>query len=239
MNAVMAQRHWLDPLARRLLIATGQIDASQMRSNATAPLQKQALRETQPDTLAVERELMALRLRQNPGLAPRSAQEAALMADLGWRLDVNRATAADWLRLPHCTPHQVDLLLRLRSGGVQLSGPEDLQRLLEIDDDVLLCWLPLLVFRWYASEEPSRSDRLDLNHAPMDVLQRQFSAWPLERLECLVRERRRWPFQDLADLQERLVLPPTVVEELIGKVSFGAGPVGPALPPQTPRQRPA
>jgi hypothetical protein len=130
----------------------------------------------------------------------------------------------------------VDLLLRLRSGGVQLSGPEDLQRLLELEDELLLCWEPLLEFRWYGVEEPASSDRLDLNHAPMADLQRRLSAWPQGRLQRLMRERRRRPLQDLADLQERLALPPAAVEELIGKVCFGAGPAGPALPPPLPRQ---
>ena len=239
MEAAMAQRHWLDPLARRLLIATGQMDSPRPLSTGDSSSPEQGAEETQSDTLAVERELMALRLRQNPGLAPRNAQEVALMADLGWRLDVNRATAADWLRLPGCTTDQVDLLLRLRSGGVQLSGPEDLQRLLDLEDDVLLCWGPLLEFRWYGAEDPPRSDRLDLNHAPMVLLQRRLSAWPRGRLERLIRERRRRPLQDLADLQERLALPPAAVEELIGKVCFGAGPAGPALPPPLPRQRPS
>jgi hypothetical protein len=104
MEAAMAQRHWLDPLARRLLIATGQMDTPQPLSTGASSPPEQGAEETQDDTLAVERELMALRLRQNPGLAPRNAREVALMADLGWRLDVNRATAADWLRLPGCTP---------------------------------------------------------------------------------------------------------------------------------------
>ena len=33
------------------------------------------------------------------------------LAALGWRLDVNRATAADWRRLPGLTAVHVDLLL--------------------------------------------------------------------------------------------------------------------------------
>ena len=37
----------------------------------------------------------------------------------------------------------------------------------------------------------------------------------------LCRERRRSSFTDLADLQERLCLPASVVEALIGRVSFG------------------
>ena len=53
-----------------------------------------------------------------------------------------------------------------------------------------------------------------------------------------MRERRRRPLQDLADLQERLALPAAAVEELIGKVLFRcwssrSRPAAPAAPTQT------
>ena len=51
-----------------------------------------------------------------------------------------------------------------------------------------------------------------------------------ERRLRLLRERRRSPFQDLADLQQRLQLPAALIEELIGRVRFGQGPAGPELP---------
>jgi DNA uptake protein ComE-like DNA-binding protein len=46
----------------------------------------------------------------------------------------------------------------------------------------------------------------------------------------LLRERQRQPFQDLADLQQRLQLPPALVEQLIGRVRFSQGQAGPQLP---------
>ena len=45
-----------------------------------------------------------------------------------------------------------------------------------------------------------------------------------------MRERRRSGFKDLADLQERLCLPSSSVEALIGRVSFGSRRAGPSLP---------
>ena len=45
-----------------------------------------------------------------------------------------------------------------------------------------------------------------------------------------MRERRRAGFKDLADLQERLCLPASSVEVLIGRVSFGSRRAGPSLP---------
>ncbi len=225
----MAQRHWLDPLARKVLRAAGQLPEP---SRAPVPPPPAEEREASVERDAsVERELMALRLRHDPGCPLRTADEIAQAAALGWRLDVNRASAADWNRLSGITEQQVDLLLRLQSGGVQLSGPEDLQRLLDLSDTQLRLWLPVLAFRWYGEPAPPQAPpaQLDLNRAAAKQL--QALGLSDERLQRLVRERSRAPFQDLAELQQRLGLPPSVVEGWIGKVRFGAGPQGPVLPP--------
>ncbi|MFM7548072.1 MAG: hypothetical protein ACKO8I_04210 [Cyanobacteriota bacterium] len=216
----MARRHWLDPLARLLLQVTGQIPPDSTPSPEPQPLQQHE---------AVERDLLALKLRQNPGLRLADADELRHAAALGWRLDVNRATRADWLRLPGMGAEQVDLLLRLQAGGVQLSGAEDLQRLLDLPAGVVAAWLPLLEFRWYGEPPAAPSAaRLDLNRARLADL--QVLGLSAERSQRLLRERSRAPFRDLADLQQRLQLPPDLVERWIGKVRFGSGPIGPLLP---------
>jgi DNA uptake protein ComE-like DNA-binding protein len=215
----MAQRHWLDPLARHLLVATGLIPA--------APPQASSTDETET---AIERDLLSLKLQQNPALRLSSALEVQHAAALGWRLDVNRATATDWLRLPGITPDQVNLLLRLQRGGVQLTGAEDLGQALDLTLDQVADWLPLLDFRWY-SEPPNTataSARLDLNLASArELVELGLSS---ERCQRLLRERAREPFRDLADLQERLQLPSDLMERWIGKVRFGTAQAGPALP---------
>ena len=233
----MARGHWLDPLARSLLEATGQLPprprsaAAERPPEAIAPgLETSCAPE--PDDERLERELLELKLRQNPGLRLQTSAEVRHAAALGWRLDVNRATAADWCRLPGIAPAQVDLLLRLQRGGVQLSGPEDLQRLLELPADQLAAWQPLLLFRWYGEGAPQAPQpaAVDLNRAAPLELQRRLPQLDEARRQRLLRERQRGPFQDLADLQERLQLPPALVEELIGKVRFSQGPAGPDLP---------
>lgn len=221
----MGQKHWLDPLARRLLIASGQLkaaDAPRQQGSAIKPAAEAA-----PAT--VERDLLELKLKQQPGMRLHNATEVRLAAELGWRLDVNRATAADWLRLPGIGPDQVDLLMRLQAGGVQLSGSDDLQRLLDLPQAVLASWQPLLVFHWYG-EPPTAppAPRLDLNQASDQQL--QHLGLSAQRRSRLLRERARRPFQDLADLQQRLQLPPELIESWIGKVSFSPAPAGPTLP---------
>lgn len=225
----MARRHWLDPLARRLLVASGQLPATQPGA-ATASAGTQT--STQADQQGeIERELLALKLRQDPARPLHTAEEVHHAALLGWRLDVNRASASDWRRLPGIEAGQVDLLLRLQAGGVQLSGAEDLQRLLDLPQAQLQSWLPVLVFSWYG--QPALPNQaaitLDLNRAsPGQLAGLGLSA---ERRQRLLRERARRPFRDLADLQQRLHLPPDLVENWIGKVRFSASQAGPELPP--------
>jgi len=231
----MARRHWLDPIARQLLVASGQL--APLRPPRSAPVARGPGEQRGDDADAVvERELVALKLRQDPQRPLADAAEVRLAAELGWRLDVNRASAADWRRLPGLEPVQLDLLLRLQAGGVQLSGPDDLAQLLDLGPDQLQCWLPVLAFRWYGTPPPSASQAapLDLNRAGRKELE-SLGLSP-ERSARLLRERARRPFRDLADLQDRLQLPAALVEGWIGKVRFGNGPIGPVLPP---RQRPA
>ena len=225
----MARRHWLDPLARRLLAASGQLPSSHPQAQTRQPDPAPQAHQPERD---VERELVALKLRQSPNAPLSSALHVQLAAELGWRLDVNRATTTDWRRLPGLTTEQLDLLLRLQAGGVQLCGPEDLQRLLDLSPEQLQSWLPVLDFRWYGDAPPDRlsAPRLDLNRAGNDQL--RALGLPAERIDQLQRERGRQPFRDLADLQQRLQLPADLVERWIGKVCFGGAPPGPVLPPR-------
>lgn len=257
----MARGHWLDPLARKLLVATGQlppqagakpgaaaqptrlptdIAASSSEPHPAEPHtgQPHTAQPYNDDDLPelIERELLALKLNTDPQLRLRNAEEIRLAASLGWRLDVNRASAADWLRLPGLQPAQVDLLLRLQRGGVQLSGLDDLQQLLELPRQQLEQWEPLLLFRWYGdglaeiSQAGLRPRSVDLNRANGTQLERDLPQLNAERRQRLLRERQRAPYADLADLQQRLQLPAALIEELIGRVSFGRGPAGPELP---------
>ena len=193
----MARRHWLDPLARKVLQVMGDLPPDPVRPLRTA-------------SSSVQDQTPA------PSLA----------------IDVNRATAEQWRQLPGCSDAMIDQLLRLQQGGVQFSQLEDLAQLLDLSETVCDLWRPHLIFRWHgdAPTQPEQSV-LDLNAASPRLLASGL-AWPDDRLERLIAERRRKPFQHLADLQERLCLPPDVVEALIGRVCFGARPSGPSLPPR-------
>lgn len=198
----MARQHWLDPLARKLLQATGDLPPDPVKANQTA---KQTAKQ---------------KLSAPP--APAAT----------WSLDVNRATPEQWQKLPGCSEAMVDVLMRLQRGGVQFTQLDDLVLLLNLPHDLVERWTPHLVFRWHGDapvlpEQPP----LDLNAAAPTLLEQTLN-WPKPRLQRLIQERRLKPFEHLADLQERVCLPPDAVEQLIGRVSFGARPSGPSLPPR-------
>ena len=182
----MPRRHWLDPLARRVLQAAGQL----------------------PTPLA--------------STPPPPASPA-------WTIEVNRASREQWLQLPGCSENTADLLLRLQRGGVQFSSVEELFRLLEMPEQQSRSWEPHLVVHWHGDTSPQPpAAALDLNNASTEEL--QTLGWPEKRLQGLLRERRRNGFRDLADLQERLCLPASAIEALIGRVCFEARRAGPSLP---------
>ncbi|MAN18196.1 MAG: hypothetical protein CMN94_00195 [Synechococcus sp. EAC657] len=200
----MARRHWLDPLARKVLQAMGELPPD------PAPRVQEA---------------------RSPSLEPEAASAGSPSVD-SLCIDVNRASAEQWRQLPGCSDAMVDLLLRLQRGGVQFSQLEDLAQLLDLSEDLRDLWQPHLIFRWHGDAPPLPQPKpLDLNGASRAVLAGQLQ-WPNDRLERLMAERRRQPFKNLADLQERLCLPPDAVEALIGRVRFGARPAGPSLPPR-------
>ena len=192
----MARRHWLDPLARKVLQAMGDLPKDPARVDKT----------------------------------PWPAEESTVAPSCC--IDVNRATAEQWRQLPGCSEVMVDQLLRLQQGGVQFSQLGDLAQLLDISESLCEQWGPHLIFRWHG-DAPQLQEQtpLDLNAASATLLSIKL-LWPNERIERLITERRREPFQNLADLQERLCLPPAAVEALIGRVRFGARPAGPSLPPR-------
>ena len=207
----MSRRHWLDPLARQILKATGQLPLLKEKSNQTIKSQRES----------IDHELEELRQKQQSSKSVPSLY-----------IDVNRATASEWRQLPGCNEAMVQLLMRLQKGGVQLSGQEDLSKLLDLPEHIAKTWEPYLIFHWYGdSPSINESPLVDMNNANTSTLL-QILDWPKERVQRFIKERHRRPFENLADLQERLVLPPSTIEKLIGLVSFGAKAKGPKLPPR-------
>jgi signal peptide peptidase SppA len=101
---------------------------------------------------------------------------------------------------------------------------------IDLDDVRLRAWLPLLRFHWYGEPAAAAPAPLAINRATAAEMEGRLGLSP-ERCRRLLRERGHAPFRDLAELQQRLQLPASLVETWIGRVSFDPPRPGPARPP--------
>ena len=212
----MAKGHWLDPLARRLLQATGHLS----RYSVAA-----ATSEQDDHDEAVELELLSLKLHQNPCLALSDEASVQRAAQLGVQVDVNRAPAAQWLLLPGMHWQWIDQLLQLRT---YIHDLVELEQQLGVPPALLRLWQPILVFRPYG-DHPQLPPLIDVNGASGNQLSNLLGP-DAGLVALLLRERQRGQFLGLADLQSRLRLPDPVMLTLAGRLYYGRGPIPPDLP---------
>ena len=215
----MAKGHWLDPLARRLLQATGHLPRRQ--AAATAPG-----RDDHGE--AVELELLSLKLHQNPWLPFPDGASVQRAARLGVQLEVNSAPASQWRRLPGMRWQWVDQLLQLQRRGAHLNDVAELGQRLGVSPALLALWRPVLVFRCRGSR-PRLPPLVDVNGADAQELSGLPGLDP-QQVALLLRERQRGRFRSLVELQSRLRLPDAVMAALAGQLHCGRGPVPPPLP---------
>ncbi len=176
----------------------------------------------------MELELLSLKLHQNPWLALPDEATVQRAARLGVRLDVNRAPAAQWGRLPGIHWQWIDQLLRLQRQGVHIRDLAELEQRLGAPPALLRLWRPVLAFQSHG-DPPRLPPLVDVNGANG----RQLSSLPGldgNRVALLLRERQRGRFRSLADLQNRLRLPDPGMAALAGRLHCGQGPIPPDLP---------
>ncbi|PZD72839.1 hypothetical protein C1752_03274 [Acaryochloris thomasi RCC1774] len=149
-----------------------------------------------------------------------SLSEVQLAAELGIRIDVNKAGIDDWLRLPGLSIHQARTLVQLTQGGVQFYAIEDLAMALGMPPPRLQPLAPILLFCFYDAESAYEPQRINPNTASVEQLQ-QVPAITTAVAQAMTRDRiSAGPYQNLADLQQRLALPGPVIQDLLPYLRF-------------------
>ena len=220
--------HWLDPLARRLLQATGHLPPHGVATKTPVG---------DRDEEEVELELLSLKLHQNPQLPLPDEASLRRAAQLGVRLDVNRASPRQWMQLPGMTWQRIEHLLYLQRRGVQIQDLGHLGQQLGLSQAVLRLWQPVLLFRPHGGGR-HLPPLVDVNGASRQQLS-TVPGFHGGHLNRLMRERQRGRFSSLADLQNRLQLPNSVMVTLAERLHCGHGPVAPELPPYSRSHDPA
>ena len=158
------------------------------------------------------------RLQQEPYYRFQSFDELALAAKWGIRIEANTASVDDWLRLPGLSIHQARSLVALTRSGLSFSCIEDVAAALSIVPQKIQGWTLILQFCYYAPESLDPAT-VDVNRASAAELATVPSIDPfLSR--AIVHYRKSGPYQDLADLQQRLRLTSEATAELLHYLSF-------------------
>jgi DNA uptake protein ComE-like DNA-binding protein len=149
-----------------------------------------------------------------------SVAEVHAAAELGVQIDVNQAGVDDWLRLPGLSIHQARTLVQLVHGGVQFYGVEDVAAALGMPPPRLQPLAPILLFCFYDTESPYETQRINANTASVEQLQ-NLPGMTAAVARSMIRDRIcAGPYQNLADLQQRLQLCGALVQALLPYLRF-------------------
>jgi DNA uptake protein ComE-like DNA-binding protein len=160
------------------------------------------------------------RILNDPYYRLQTLAEVQLAAELGMHLDVNQACVDDWLRLPGLSIHQARSLVSLNQSGVQFHCIEDIAAALSLPVQRLLPLAPLLRFCYYDPDSSTQIQRVNPNTAPPEVLTR-IPAVDLFLARAIVHNRLVYgPYRSVAELQQRLALPGSLMAELMHYLQF-------------------
>ena len=148
-----------------------------------------------------------------------SVEELRLAADLGIKIDVNRAGVDDWLRLPGLSIHQARTLADLAQAGVHFHSLEDIAAALGLPLQRLQPLEPILQFCYYDEKSLHTIQPMDANRATVDALTR-IPCVDLYLARAIVQQRSLGPYRTISHLQRRLSLSSELTAELMHYLKF-------------------
>jgi DNA uptake protein ComE-like DNA-binding protein len=163
-------------------------------------------------------QLIRQRLLDDPCYRMRSLAEIATAAELGIKIDVNRAGVDDWLRLPGISIHQARSLVQLSQAGVQFYSLEDIAAALNLSVQYLKPLAPVLSFCYY--EDLDSIGRVNPNTASVEQL-RQIPIVDSFLASAIVENRMAaGNYRNLVDFQQRLSLSGQLTGQLMHYLQF-------------------
>ncbi len=156
------------------------------------------------------------RILNDPYYRFQSLAELQLAASLGIKIDVNRASVDDWLRLPGLSIHQARTLTELTQSGVPLHALEDIAAVLNLPLQRLQPLAPVLLFCYYDDTSLHTIQPVDANTAALEQLTR-IPTVDLYLARLIIQYR---PYRNLPHLQRRLSLSSELTAQLLHYLKF-------------------
>ncbi len=160
-------------------------------------------------------------LLNDPYCRLQSAEEIALAASLGIRIDANQATVDDWLRLPGLSIHQARSLVELSRSGVKFYCIEDIAAALSMPVQRLKCLEPILSFSYYDDDALDNITYLiNPNTATVESLLK-VPFIDISFAQAVIENRQSaGPYRNLVDFQQRLNLSAEILAQLMYYLRF-------------------
>lgn len=149
-----------------------------------------------------------------------SVDEVKLGVKSGIRIDANRATVDDWLRLPGISIHQARALVELSRSGTPLTCWEDVAAVTGIGLTTLQAFDDAVRFYYYDPDSEVTPRQINVNQATLGELSGIPAVDP-SLAEHLIYNRQRFGlYKDWLDLKRRLQLSPQVITALLHYLRF-------------------
>lgn len=162
-----------------------------------------------------------VKLLSDPYYRFQSIEELHYAAQLGVSIDVNRAEVDDWLRLPGISIRQARSIAGLRQAGVQFHCLDDIAAALSLSVERLKPLEPILLFCYYDADSLCTGQWVNPNVASIEQLAK-LAAVDLFLARAIVQNRQSFGnYRDMADLQQRLKVPSSLMEHLIHCLKMG------------------
>ncbi len=155
---------------------------------------------------------------QDPHYRFQSLAELTTAAELGVKIDANRATVDDWLRLPGISIHQAKSLVTLQNAGVEFYAIEDVAAALGIPFQRIQAWSLVLSFQYRHPD--LQILQFDVNQATAAELQQLTDISPILAQTIIANRLTQGKYQDLVNFQQRLNLPGTLLASLMHHLKF-------------------
>ncbi len=166
------------------------------------------------------RRTIQAKILNDPYYRLQSAEEIAVAADLGIKIDVNQASVDDWLRLPGLSIHQARSLVDISATGVQFHCIEDIAAAIAIPVARLKPLEPLLSFCYYDLASSDTIKQINANSVSVENLTK-IPGIDLVLAKAVVENRDRYgPYRHLADFQNRLQLSTNLTSQLMYYLRF-------------------
>jgi len=149
-----------------------------------------------------------------------SLEDVAIAAQLGCKVDVNRAVVDDWLRLPGISIHQARLLVQLSHQGVRFYCIEDLAAALSLPPQYFQPLEIVLGFYYYPPETQPTTARINPNTATLEVLLTIPGVDPRLAGAIMGDRQTKGKYQNLGDLQSRLTLSGEITAQIMHYLHF-------------------